>query len=331
MLRSSKFKKFICWIWENYCQIFFKELEWKICKSWLYFWQINLYVAFVEPFIDINRYVIYVIWTEIYYFVLLVFRFKIIELYFSAKRSKIFERVTNFIVNMKIYLLSNKGNIFNKQLTNIFVELKMRKWSMNKYQIWSLKRRFYLSQEFWKFFVVDSWKIFVEWKKKFFLCIRPIEIQIRYEAALTAKRLEVMGEWINRDHKSYHRQIIWETIGHSTGVSDRIPDTQIATKCETLIPDRQSWTDGTLEQMPSGTCCYTDGSKLGEKTGLGFFIEEPDTEFSFPLPDHNLDFQADARAIIESVSWFRANTRPTNVNIFTDSQIDNWTQLRLKQ
>ena len=49
------------------------------------------------------------------------------------------------------------------------------------------------------------------------LNIRPIEIQIRYEAALTAKRLEVMGEWINRDHKSYHQQIIRETIGHSTG------------------------------------------------------------------------------------------------------------------
>ena len=27
------------------------------------------------------------------------------------------------------------------------------------------------------------------------------------------------------------------------------------------------------------------------------------------------------RAITESVSWFRANTRPTNVNIFTDSQM----------
>ena len=88
------------------------------------------------------------------------------------------------------------------------------------------------------------------------LNIRPIEIQIRYEAALTAKRLEVMGEWINRDHKSYHQQIIRETIGHSTGVSDRIPDTQIATKCETLIPNRQSWTDRTLEQMPSGTLLY---------------------------------------------------------------------------
>ena len=104
-------------------------------------------------------------------------------------------------------------------------------------------------------------------------------------------------------------------------MSIRIPDTQIATKCETLIPDRQSWTDGTLEQMHSGTCCYTVGSKLGEKTGLGFFIEEPDTEFSFRLPDHNTVFQMEVRAITESVSWFRTNTRPTNVNIFTDSQM----------
>ena len=59
-----------------------------------------------------------------------------------------FLKGTHFVVNMKIYLLSNKEYIFNKRLTNIFVELKMRKWSMNKYQIFSLKRRFYLSQEF---------------------------------------------------------------------------------------------------------------------------------------------------------------------------------------
>lgn len=153
------------------------------------------------------------------------------------------------------------------------------------------------------------------------LDIRPIEIQIKYEAALTANRLKVMGEWINRDHRSYHQKIIEGTIGYPTEVSDRIPDTTIATNCEALIPDRQSWIDGTLAQMPSGTCCYTDGSKLGEKTGLGFFIEEPETEFSFRLPDHNTVFQAEVRAITECISWFSANARPTNVNIFTDSQM----------
>ena len=153
------------------------------------------------------------------------------------------------------------------------------------------------------------------------LNLQPIEIQIRYEAALTANRLKVMGEWTEKDHKSYHQRIMEVTIGHLTEVSDRIPEKTIVAKCEALIPDRQSWVDGTLEQMPDGTHCYTDGSKLGEKTGMGLFIEEPETELSFRLPDHNTVLQAEVRAITECVSWFSANSRPTIINVFTDSQM----------
>ena len=46
------------------------------------------------------------------------------------------------------------------------------------------------------------------------LNLQPIEIQIRYEAALTANRLKVMGEWTEKDHKSYHQRIMEATIGH---------------------------------------------------------------------------------------------------------------------
>lgn len=155
------------------------------------------------------------------------------------------------------------------------------------------------------------------------LDVQPIDIQIRYEAALAAMRLRAMGEWIERDQKSYHQRIIEVTMGDSAGiaVSDRIPEMTMHAECETLVPDRQSWVAGTLTQMPSGTCCYTDGSKLGEKTGLGLFIEEPETEILFRLPDHNTVLQAEVRAITECVSWLSANMRPASVNILTDSQM----------
>ena len=83
--------------------------------------------------------------------------------------------------------------------------------------------------------------------------------------------------------------------------------------------------------MPSGTCCYTGGSKLGEKTGLGFFIEEPDAEFSFRLPDHNTVFLAEVRAITESVSWFRSNTdSQMAINAITTKTVKSKTVLDCK-
>ncbi|GBP04028.1 hypothetical protein EVAR_72706_1, partial [Eumeta japonica] len=37
------------------------------------------------------------------------------------------------------------------------------------------------------------------------LSIEPIEIPIRYEAALAAKRLNVMDEWIDQEHEMYYQ------------------------------------------------------------------------------------------------------------------------------
>lgn len=155
------------------------------------------------------------------------------------------------------------------------------------------------------------------------LYIQPIEIRVKYEAALTATRLQVMGEWISRDHKSYHQNIIGVLTGYaqSAEVSDRIPEMRLVANCETITPTRDSWLGGTLAQMPIGVCCYTDGSRLGERTGLGFFIEEPAADFYFRLPDHNTVLQAEVRAITECVNWLGNTTRPSDVNIFTDSQM----------
>ena len=102
--------------------------------------------------------------------------------------------------------------------------------------------------------------------------------------------------------------------------SDRIPETRVVTRCETIIPDREQWNSGTLVQMPPGNCCYTDGSRLGGKTGLGLFIEEPDTEISLRLTDHSTILQAEVQAITECLNWLVSNQRQNTVNIITDSK-----------
>ncbi|GBP04609.1 hypothetical protein EVAR_73479_1 [Eumeta japonica] len=39
------------------------------------------------------------------------------------------------------------------------------------------------------------------------LATEPIEIRIRYGAALAAKRLKMMGKWIDQRYKTYHQRI----------------------------------------------------------------------------------------------------------------------------
>ena len=132
-----------------------------------------------------------------------------------------------------------------------------------------------------------------------------------------------MGEWINRDHKSEHQKILESLVGHiqTPEISDRIPEVRLAATCDSFVTDRRSWENGTLARVPMGTSCYTDGSKLGGRTGLGLFIEEPEVELYFRLPNHNTVFQAEVRAITECVNWLSNTTKPKYANIFTDSQM----------
>ena len=154
------------------------------------------------------------------------------------------------------------------------------------------------------------------------LYIHPVDIQIKFEAAITALRLKAMNEWIDNGHYTPHENILQATIGHSINhfESDRIPETRAITLCEILIPDRDSWSSGTLAHMPPGNCCYTDGSRLAGKTGLGLFIEEPGTEISLRLPDHNTILQAEVQAITECLRWLSSNSGHNNINIMTDSK-----------
>ena len=103
-----------------------------------------------------------------------------------------------------------------------------------------------------------------------------------------------------------------EGYTQSSNLPDRTADTEYAGNFETLIR--------TLEQIPIGIRCYTDVSKLEDKAGLGFYIEDPETVINQRLPNHNTSLQAEVRAITECVNWIRINMAPTGLNIFTDSQ-----------
>lgn len=93
------------------------------------------------------------------------------------------------------------------------------------------------------------------------LYLHPIDIQIRYEPLI---RLYVMNEWTNKDHEAYHKKCLRVTMGESMEsiVWDRMGEKIVSASCETSIPTRDSWFGGFLSQMPTGNCCYTDGSVL---------------------------------------------------------------------
>lgn len=153
------------------------------------------------------------------------------------------------------------------------------------------------------------------------LNLTPIEIHIKYTAAIAAKRIQTIGAWSQGDQKSHHQTILdipgFDLAGWE---SDRIPNHKSTTKCCTEIPDRGSWADGSLIGRKSGVHCYTDGSKIDGKTGAGFYIENFGIEQYFRLPDHNTVFQAEVMAITECVKWLNLNNRQKGVKIFTDSQ-----------
>ncbi|XP_075159442.1 uncharacterized protein LOC142232680 [Haematobia irritans] len=156
------------------------------------------------------------------------------------------------------------------------------------------------------------------------LNVLPIEIQIKSETAMTAMRLKMMGEWHQMGNRSNHQRIIEVTIGETADLGvlhDRIPEETLATECEILIPERQSWSNGTVMEAPYGNNCYTDGAKMGDRSGLVVYLEDSGTEISFRLPDHTTILQAEIRAITECVRWLSTNTRPLSVNVLTDSQM----------
>lgn len=154
------------------------------------------------------------------------------------------------------------------------------------------------------------------------LHIHPIEVQVKYEAALAMMRLRATGEWICKDHVTKHQTILDRLPGNTITETDcdRVPARPFITNCGTQIPDRESWLNGTFLDGLSGIHFYTDGSKMDGKTGLGFYNCDLSVGKSFRLPDHNTVFQAEVTAITECLKYINIEGISGDIKILTDSQ-----------
>lgn len=63
---------------------------------------------------------------------------------------------------------------------------------------------------------------------------------------------QVGHQIVRLNDRDIRQKIIEVNIGKSTSSekSDRIPESTIITQCETLIPRKRYWSNGTLAQMP---------------------------------------------------------------------------------
>ena len=105
------------------------------------------------------------------------------------------------------------------------------------------------------------------------LAIRPIAIQVKYEAASAMIRLRAAGEWANNGHITGHRTMLDQLPGYyvTDWDCDRISERSVTTLCDTLIPERESWLNGNF---------------LGDRPGI-HFCADLDVRKCFRLPDHN--------------------------------------------
>lgn len=106
------------------------------------------------------------------------------------------------------------------------------------------------------------------------LYIHPIEMQIWNEAAIAAMIPKTMDVWIKQGHITQHQTFIQVSMGDSIeeSISDRVIEEKLVGLCEILIPNGDSWNNVYLAIMPSGSCCFTDNSQLGERTER-FFLQ----------------------------------------------------------
>lgn len=86
-----------------------------------------------------------------------------------------------------------------------------------------------------------------------------------------------------------------------------------------ILTDRQVWESGGPSLPPGAIIFYTDGSKMGNKTGAG--ITGPGLSISAPMGRWTTVFLAEIYAILECASaCLKRNYRHSTICIFSDSQ-----------
>ncbi|CAG0895326.1 unnamed protein product, partial [Cyprideis torosa] len=133
------------------------------------------------------------------------------------------------------------------------------------------------------------------------LGFEPVDIRVAMEAVSTAVRLKKEGNWrerVIRGHGKSHGRLCEDLIQGIAGLNkeaDWISPNGIERKgYRIIIRDRQRAM--TEEASIEGVKMYTDGSRMGNKTGMGFLIQVPgeeDVEVSVPLGETPTVYQAE--------------------------------------
>ena len=153
------------------------------------------------------------------------------------------------------------------------------------------------------------------------LHLPPLHLHVKKEAELGALRLQRHKTILEGDQTG-HLRILKEfkLTPLVTTVSDCMearPNMDYT--YEVIETNRQMWSHGG-PVLPAGTICfYTDGSKIGPKTGAGVF--GPGIKEAIPMGKWPTVFQAEVYAIyICAMLCLRRNYRHAKIGIFSDSQ-----------
>jgi ribonuclease HI len=163
------------------------------------------------------------------------------------------------------------------------------------------------------------------------LCIKPIEVALFLNAALTAHRLIRNKTWIGRPLDGYgprkypNHNRICHTLVKAISVMQMPSDscTPCTANLTAVVVDIQDRGDFTLEPRQDGTIrCYTDGSKIDGATGCGVLIEFSDNtykRFCVPLGQYATVFQAEVNALTVAAHALHDMTN-CSVEFLSDSQ-----------
>lgn len=153
------------------------------------------------------------------------------------------------------------------------------------------------------------------------LYILPLHLHVRQEAVLGALRLKRCNNLLEGDPMGHSRILKDFNISSlATTVSDCMevrPNMDMP--YEVIDTNRHMWSHGGPE-LPQGTICfYTDGSKMGCRTGSGVF--GPRIRETIPMGLWPTVFQAEVYAIyICAKTCLIRNYRHAKIGIFSDSQ-----------
>lgn len=153
------------------------------------------------------------------------------------------------------------------------------------------------------------------------LCILPLHLHVKQEAALGALRLQRCNNWVEGDGTGHSRIVkAFDISSLATSVSDCMevrPNMDIP--YEVIETNRQMWCNGG-PTLPEGTIrFFTDGSKMGTSTGAGVF--GPRTRETISMGKWPTVFQAEVYAIhICARTCIMRNYRHAKIGIFSDSQ-----------